>query len=231
MHQKIIITGANGGLGSAVTQKLLDEGNDVQGTIIPGESDIDQIKNRFNNKTKLKLNELNVLDEPAVARYIAGMPDIYGAVLTVGGFMMKSLQETTEQDLDRMISLNFKSAFYFTRHLIDRFKNQGKGRILYIAARPAIEKGGQALTAYALSKNMLVKLAEMVNEALVDSEANATVIAPDMIDTPANRNAMPEADYKKWIKPHEMADIIAFYLSSKADRIREPIVKLYGTRQ
>ena len=230
MHQKIIVTGANGGLGTAVTQKLLDDGYDVHGTIIPGESDIDQIKDRFNNKTKLNLSELNVLDEPAVERYMSDLPDVYGAVLTVGGFMMKSLQETSEQDLDRMIALNFKSAFYFTRHLIDRFKSRGKGRIFYIAARPAIEKGGQALTAYALSKNMLVKLAEMVNEALGDTEASATVIAPDMIDTPANRNAMPDADYKKWINPHEMADIMAFYLSSKADRIREPIVKIYGNR-
>ena len=104
-----------------------------------------------------------------------------------------------------------------------------KGRIFFISSKPGLEKGGKALTSYSVSKNMLVKLAEIVNEELQGTEASATVIAPDMIDTSANRQAMPDSDHDQWIKPEEIADAISFYLSEKADRIREPILKMYGS--
>jgi short-subunit dehydrogenase len=76
---------------------------------------------------------------------------------------------------------------------------------------------------------MLVKLGEIMNEELQGTEASATVIAPDLIDTAANRQAMPDSDHDKWIKPEEIAEAISFYLSEKAERIREPILKLYGS--
>ena len=229
MSQKIIVTGANGGLGTAVTQKLLNEGYEVYGTIIPGREDTERIRASFENHERLHLTKLDVLNEQDVENYVSAFDDVYGAVLTVGGFMMKSLKKTTENDLDKMINLNFKTAFYFARNLVDHLKDRKKGRIFLISSKPGLEKGGKALVSYSVSKNMLVKLGEIVNEELQGTEATATVIAPDMIDTPANRQAMPDADYKKWMKPGEIAEAISFYLSDKADRIREPLLKMYGS--
>ncbi|MGM0531783.1 MAG: SDR family NAD(P)-dependent oxidoreductase [Bacteroidota bacterium] len=228
MAQKIIVTGANGGLGTAVTQKLLNESYEVYGTVIPGRESTDNIKASFKKNEMLHLTKLDVLSEQDVENYLSAIDDVSGAILTVGGFMMKSLQKTTENDLDKMINLNFKTAFYFGKNLVDHFKSRNKGRIFFVSSKPGIEKGGKALTSYSVSKNMLVKLSEIVNEELHGTEASASVIAPDMIDTPANRQAMPDADYDKWIKPDEIAEVISFYLSAKADRIREPILKMYG---
>lgn len=228
MAQKIIVTGANGGLGTAVTQKLVNEGYEVHGTIIPGRENTDQIKATFDNNRSLNLTKLDVLNDQDVENYVSDVGDIYGAVLTVGGFMMKPFQKTTENDLDKMINLNFKTAFYFARNLVDHLKERKKGRIFFISSKPGLEKGGKALASYSVAKNMLVKLAEIVNEELQGTEASATVIAPDMIDTSANRQAMPDADYGKWMKPEEIAEAISFYLSPKSDRIREPILKMYG---
>ena len=229
MAQKIIVTGANGGLGTAVTQKLLNEGYEVHGTIIPGRENLDDIRATFENNEKLNLTKLDVLNEGEVQNFLYSLDDVYGAVLTVGGFMMKQLQKTSENDLDKMINLNFKTAFYFAKNLVDHFKERKKGRIFFISSKPGLEKGGQALTSYSISKNMLVKLGEIMNEGLQGTEASAIVIAPDLIDTAANRQAMPDSDHDKWIRPKEIAEAISFYLSEKAERIREPILKLYGS--
>ena len=229
MSQKIIVTGANGGLGTAVTQKLLNDGYEVYGTIIPGREDINKIRVTFKNNERLHLTKLDVLNEQEVDNFVSSIEDVYGAVLTAGGFMMKSFQKTTENDLNKMIDLNFKTAFYFARDLVDHFKSRKKGRIFFISSKPGLEKGGKALTSYSVSKNMLLKLGEIMNEELKGTQASATVIAPDMIDTSANREAMPNADFDQWIKPEEIAEAISFYMSERADRIREPVLKLYGS--
>jgi hypothetical protein len=76
---------------------------------------------------------------------------------------------------------------------------------------------------------MLIKLAEIVNEEFSGTQSSATLIAPDMIDTIPNREAMPDANFDDWIKPVEIARAIGFYLSDQAGRIREPLLKMYGS--
>ena len=229
MAQKIIVTGSNGGLGTAVTQHLLNKGYEVLGTIIPGGPDPQELKSTFKNNEKLTLEQVDALDPEAVEKYLGQAGDIFGAVLTAGGFQMKPFLKTTDKDLDKMINLNFKTAFHFARPLAEHFKNHGEGRLFMIASKPAVEKGGKALTSYAVSKHMLIKLAEIVNEEFTGTQASATLIAPDMIDTIPNREAMPDANFDEWIKPAEIAEAIAFYLSQKAERIREPLLKMYGS--
>jgi len=228
MAKKIIVTGANGGLGTFVTQKLLDKGYEVHGTLIPGGPDPEEVKSTFKNKDHLFLKAVDALNAVETAEYVKQTGDVYGAVLTVGGFQMKSFLNTTDEDLDKMISLNFKTAFHFAKPLTQQIKAQKKGHIFFIASRPALEKGGKALTSYSISKHMLIKLAEIVNEEFKGTHASSGVIAPDMIDTIPNRQAMPDANFEEWIKPVEIADAIAFYLREEAQRIREPILKLYG---
>jgi len=229
MKQKILVTGANGGLGTFVTQHLLDQDYVVHGTIIPNGPDPEQIRSTFRNNHNLQLKTVDALNEEQVQEYLQDKGDIYGAVLTVGGFQMKSFLKTREKDLDRMIDLNFKTAFHFARPLTETFKATGRGRLFLVASKPAVEKGGKALTSYSISKHMLIKLSEIINEELQSTHASATLIAPDMIDTPPNREAMPDANFDQWIKPPEIARVIGFYLSSGADRIREPLVKMYGS--
>lgn len=228
MARKIIVTGANGGLGTFITQKLLNDGYQVHGTIIPGGPDPEEVKSTFKNNGLLFLKAVDALNAVETADYIKQTGELYGAVLTVGGFQMKSFLKTNEDDLDKMINLNFKTAFHFARPLAEQLKTQKQGHIFFITSKPALEKGGKALTSYSISKHMLIKLSEIVNEEFKGTHASAALVAPDMIDTIPNREAMPDANFDEWIKPVEIADAIAFYLSDKAQRIREPILKLYG---
>jgi NAD(P)-dependent dehydrogenase (short-subunit alcohol dehydrogenase family) len=229
MAQKIMVTGSNGGLGTAITQHLLNEGYEVLGTVIPGGPNPQELKSSFKNNEKLTLEQVDALDPEAVEKYVSRAGDIYGAVLTVGGFQMKPFLKTSDKDLDKMIDLNFKTAFHFARPLAEHLKNRGAGRLFLITSKPAVEKGGKALTSYAVSKHMLIKLAEIVNEEFSGTQASATLIAPDMIDTVPNREAMPDANFDQWIKPVEIARAIGFYLSDQAGRIREPLLKMYGS--
>ncbi|MBS3807009.1 MAG: SDR family NAD(P)-dependent oxidoreductase [Bacteroidales bacterium] len=228
MARKIIVTGANGGLGTFITQKLLNDGYEVHGTIIPGGPDPEEVKSTFKNNGLLFLKAVDALNAVETAEYIKQTGEVYGAVLTVGGFQMKPFLKTNDDDLDKMINLNFKTAFHFARPLAEQLKSQKQGHIFFITSKPALEKGGKALTSYSISKHMLIKLSEIVNEEFKGTHASAAALAPDMIDTIPNREAMPDANFDEWIKPVEIADAIAFYLSDKAQRIREPILKLYG---
>ncbi len=228
MAQKIIVTGANGGLGTQVTQHLLNEGYEVHATIIPNGPEPEEAKSAFEQNERLHLKKVDALDQQQVQQYVENLGDVYGGVLTVGGFQMKPFLKTTQADLDRMIDLNFRTAFNFALPLARHFKEKGTGRLFFIGSKPAVEKGGRALTSYSLSKGMLTKLAEIANEELQGTEATATLVVPDLIDTPANRQAMPDADFSQWVKPSEIARIIGFYLTPQAQRLREPILKIYG---
>jgi NAD(P)-dependent dehydrogenase (short-subunit alcohol dehydrogenase family) len=229
MTKKVLVTGANGGLGTFVTQKLLDTGYEVYGTVIPGGPSPDELKSTFKNNENLQVDAVDALKADESANFIRQAGEIEGAVLTVGGFQMKSFLKTTDQDLDQMIDLNFKTAFHFAQPLAKKLKEQQKGHIFFIGSKPAVEKGGKALTSYTISKHMLVKLYEIVNEEFRGTQASAVLIAPDMIDTIPNRQAMPDANFDEWVKPVEIADAIAFYLSGQAGRIREPLLKIYGS--
>jgi NAD(P)-dependent dehydrogenase (short-subunit alcohol dehydrogenase family) len=84
------------------------------------------------------------------------------------------------------------------------------------------------MVAYGLTKSLLFRLAELMNDEAKGHNVVTTVVAPSTIDTPDNRKAMPDADYSKWVKPEAIADVIALHSSSVADIIREPVVKVYG---
>ena len=171
MAHKIIVTGANGGLGTFVTQKLLNEGYEVHGTIIPGGPDPEEVKSTFKNNEQLFLKAVDALNPVEPAEYIRQIGEVYGAVLTVGGFQMKPFLKTTDDDLDKMINLNFKTAFYFAKPLAEQLKAQKQGHIFFIGSKPALEKGGKALTSYSISKHMLIKLSEIDNEEFKGTHA------------------------------------------------------------
>jgi NAD(P)-dependent dehydrogenase (short-subunit alcohol dehydrogenase family) len=106
---------------------------------------------------------------------------------------------------------------------------QGSGRIFLIGSRQGLNilKGKGAL-AYSLSKSLLFRLAELLNAEAKGKNVVVSVIVPSTIDTPQNRESMPDADFSSWVTASQIADIIYFYSSGESSAIREPVIKVYG---
>lgn len=226
--KSIIITGANGGLGLSVTEKLIGEGYNV--IAATGKMGAGQLPSH----RQLSWREVDLLDEKAAELFVAealhSAPDLDAAVLLVGGFAMGKLTETTKAELEKMIDLNFYSAYHLVRPLLKHFLERPEGgRFILVGSRPGLDAAaGKDFFAYSLSKAMIFKLAEFINAEGKGKNVTATVIVPSTIDTEANRKAMPNADFSKWVTPKAIADTIAFYLSDEGRMIREGIVKVYN---
>lgn len=223
----VIITGANGNLGSAVTATFLEKGYKVVATVL-NESMISELPPHAN----LQVLVVNLSNEGETAGFVAetikSHQQVDAALLLVGGFAMGNLSATKGEDIDQQIILNFKTAFHVTKPLVEHMKAKGKGRIVFIGARPSLEAShGKGLIAYALSKSLLFKLAELINEDTKGTNITATVVVPSTLDTPVNRKSMPGVDPANWVKPGLLADLLEFAVSEASTILREPVLKAY----
>lgn len=223
----VLITGANGNLGTVVVKALHAKGFGICATIGSG-----GIPEAFERLT-LHTRQVNLTDENAVSQYAQEIlrihPELNAAILLVGGFAMGSIRETDGALLDKQIALNFKTGYFMVRSLIDHFATRGGGQFILIGSRPALQaEAGKNMVAYALSKSLVHHLAEIINAYGNGKKISATVIVPSTIDTVANRQSMPKADFSKWVKAEDIAETIAFILSDAGSSLRESILKLYN---
>ncbi|OJY92636.1 MAG: hypothetical protein BGP14_15075 [Sphingobacteriales bacterium 44-15] len=223
-----IITGASGNLGKAVVDKFLAAGYMVNGTVHSGKkNDTDST----NNKYEAVLVDL--MDEKSAQQFVDAViqkhHQIDVAVLTAGGFAMGSIAETKSADILQQYELNFATAYNIARPVFTQMLQQKKGRIFLTGSRPGTDaRYSKGMVAYGLSKALLFRLAELMNDEAKGTEVVTSVIVPGTIDTPQNRAAMPDADPTKWVTPESIADIIYYYCSASATIMREPILKVYN---
>ncbi|MEQ8546836.1 MAG: SDR family NAD(P)-dependent oxidoreductase [Cyclobacteriaceae bacterium] len=223
MSQNIIVTGANGNLGSAIADKLVAEGFHVIGLVRYGSKkpnpsvdyyDIDLTSEKY-VKDVFEMIERN-------------LDSLSGVVCTVGGFAMNSLEDTTADDLDKMWNLNFKTTFLTAQASAAWMKKAGGGNLIFTGARQAVAGGASGVLPYAISKGAVIQLADIINETSNDTGVKASVIIPSIIDTPQNREGMPDANFDQWVKPEEIAESVAFLLSEKSSPLRGTVLKIYG---
>jgi NAD(P)-dependent dehydrogenase (short-subunit alcohol dehydrogenase family) len=224
----VIITGANGNLGLAVTQKLLERGYRVIATVIneEGKSDLPADPN-------LEVEVVNLVDENEVAGFVSRCIEkhrqVDAALLLVGGFAAGNIALASGQDIDWQVSLNFHTAYFVARPLFQHMAGKGYGRLVLIGARPALDpRSGKDLLAYSLAKSMLFKLAEFLNEEAKGTNVTTTVVVPSTIDTPANRRNMPGVNAADWVKPEQLAELLEILVSEKGNPLRETILKVYN---
>ncbi len=227
MIKTILVTGANGNLGTAVVQHLHSQGHRICATVGSGGLPPDF------TKMTLDARSVNLTDEAASEQYIEEItrqyPDLSAAVLLVGGFDMGNIAATGGEAIDRQITLNFKTVYFIVRPLMEFFEKRGGGQFILIGARPALSpQAGQNLVAYALSKSLVFQLAEIINASGKNKGITAAVLVPSTIDTQANRRAMPDADFSKWVKAEDIARTIAFVLTDAGATLREAVLKVYN---
>ena len=226
--KKIIITGANGNLGSATVKKFLDEGYAV--LAIDGKQD--HLEFAAGNPN-FEFHSVNLTNENETTEFvhaaIAKHKKIDGALLLVGGFAMGNIKATSGADIQKQFSLNFETAYFVARPLIEHMQQNGYGRLVFIGARPAINpEQGKNLLAYSITKSLLFRLAELINEDNKGKNITASVIIPSTIDTAINRKDMPNADPANWVKPEQLAEILELITSEKGLPLRETVLKMYN---
>ena len=223
-----IVTGASGNMGQAVIKKFIDEGYKVIGTIIPN----DPVPIDF-PEDKLEKVVVDLMNEDDSEKFVSNIVAKYGsvdaAVLTVGGFAMGSIAETKTSDIAKQYKLNFETAYNAARPIFVQMLKQNSGRIFIIGSRPGLDaKSGKGMVAYGLAKSLIFRLAQLMNDEAKGKNVVTSVVVPSTIDTPQNRQAMPDADPSKWVKPEAIADAIYFYCTDAATVLREPIIKVYN---
>jgi NAD(P)-dependent dehydrogenase (short-subunit alcohol dehydrogenase family) len=224
----ILITGANGALGTVTVQKFLDAGYKVI-AVDAADDHLDFAK----NNAQFELHTVNLSDEAAAAAFademIAKHGTIDGALMLAGGFAMGGVDKTGVSELQKMYSLNFETAYHIARPLFAHMLQKKYGRLVFIGARPAlVPQAGKGMVAYALSKSLLFKLAELLNAEAGNKNVVASVVVPSTIDTKPNRESMPDADPSDWVKPQQIADVLEFICSEKGEPLRESIYKVYN---
>src|ERR1700730_14524542 len=191
-----LVTGANGGLGTHVTQALLDAG----ATVVGSSREIQQSEFNSPNYTALPA-ELCTRDgaKKAIASLVSHFGRLDILVHTVGGFAGgQSLAETDDATFQRMFDVNLNSAFYLLRAALPAMRKTGNGRIIAIGSRAAVDPG-PGVGAYSASKAALVSLIRTVAAENKDVAITANVLLPGTMDTPTNRQAMPGADTSQWV--------------------------------
>ena len=228
MKKHAIITGAAGNLGQAVTNGLLDAGYTVHAII-----------SHRDNTSYIRRKELSVYQADLMSEnetlntiniIIRGIEIIDLSIMTVGGFAPGRLQEVTLTDIEKMHRLNFVTAFNVVKAVLPFMEKQETGgKLFFIGAPPALHpEQAMDMVAYALSKSLLFRLSEIINEDGKEKNIRSVVVVPGNIDTPRNRISMPDADFTKWVKPEEIARRIIQVDSSSDMKVPDNILKIYN---
>lgn len=224
-HRVALVTGGTGALGREVVRAFAAAGLDVH---VPRRSrDREEELRSFLAERpedevvdRVRFHACDVTQPGDVDDLVRAVVEEHGRldvlVNGVGGFTMGSLEETGPGTWRRMIDINATSAFLCARAVGGPMKERGWGRILNVASMPALEGGEARMSAYAAAKAALVNLTGSLSKELRGDGITVNAVAPSIIDTPANRAAMPDADRSSWLTPAEITRVLAFLASDDA---------------
>jgi NAD(P)-dependent dehydrogenase (short-subunit alcohol dehydrogenase family) len=228
MSERIVfITGAKGGLGTFVTQSFLQQGDMVIGASLHMDSSEFPSPN-FRAMAVDFTNEQQVHD--SIAKIITEFGRLDVLVHVLGGFAGgQSIATTDDATWKRMQDLNLTSAFYVFRETIPHLRKSKNGRIVAIGSLTAKEPQPN-LGAYVTFKAALSTLVQTVALENADAGLTANVILPGTMDTLANRQAMPKADFSKWLNPKRVAELILWLADERAAQITGTVIPIEGNR-
>jgi NAD(P)-dependent dehydrogenase (short-subunit alcohol dehydrogenase family) len=233
-HDKIVlVTGGTGGLGREVTMAFLEAGARVAVTYQNAEEFAAVVSAAARTgAAPPDGTAVDVTDAAAVEQFVANVVKKHGRldvlVNTVGGYAGgTNLWEVDPRTYDKMLQLNLKAGFVLARAIVPVMIRQNRGWIVNIASKVALDHGaGGAL--YAASKAGALAMFDSLAAEVKPHNINVNSVLPSIIDTAANRKAMPGADFSKWPKPEEIARVILFLCSEEARVIHGAAIPVYG---
>jgi len=223
----VVVTGGAGALGIAVVEALLRGGAEVH---VPYLHAAEAERFPFRGEPRVHLaGPIDLASEVEVGRFYAGLPALWGSIHLAGGFAMGGIAETDREALMHQLEMNFVSCYLCCRAAVTAMRAGGGGRIVNVAARPALEpRTGAGMSAYAASKAAVAALTQALGEEVAQGGILVNAVAPSILDTPANRTAMPKAKHELWPKVEEVAATIVFLASAENRVTRSAVVPVYG---
>ncbi len=220
----VVVTGGTGALGSAVVRTLLSAGATCT---VPYMVEAEAQRFAYRGAMNVKLIRVPDLADEASVTDVYQNVTPWASIHIAGGFAMGKVAETDKATLMAQIDNNLISCFLCCRAAINAMR--GGGRIVNVAARPALEwRSGAGMTAYTVAKAGVAALTVALAEEVAKDGILVNAVAPSIMDTPANRAAMPKADFSAWPKPEEVAATILFLASPDNTVTRGAIVSVYG---
>ena len=222
----VVITGGTGALGTAVVEALIGAGAICH---VPCFNEAEAQRFALRDRPQVKLVVAgNLADETAIDRLYQSVGPLWASIHLAGGFAAGPLREASVATLRQQIDMNLLTCLLCCRAAVGAMTGSG-GRIVNVAARPALEwRSGAGMVAYAASKAAVAALTAALAEEVAKGGILVNAVAPSIIDTPANRAAMPKADYDLWPKVAEVAATIMFLASPDNRVTRGGIVPVYG---
>ena len=230
----VLVAGGTGGLGRAVSQAFLEEGATVIVTYRTQDEFDALVQAAAANTSRLEGQRVDVTDETAARRLVEDVAAKYqrldALVNTVGGYAGGvKLWDLETEVLDRMLALNLRSGYALSRAVVPVMLKQARGSIVNIAAKAAFDHPAGA-AAYAASKAAALAMMASLAAELAGTGVRVNSVLPNIIDTEANRQAMPTADFAKWPKPEDIARVILFLCSTDAKVVHGASIPVYGNR-
>jgi NAD(P)-dependent dehydrogenase (short-subunit alcohol dehydrogenase family) len=222
----MVVTGGAGALGSALVETLVNAGAICH---VPcfDEAEAQRFRLRTHGNVKVTVAG-NLADEAVVARLYQGLAPLWASIHIAGGFAAAPFADTAVAALRQQMDMNFVSCALCCRAAVKAMAGGG-GRIVNVSARPGLEwRSGAGMVAYTASKAAVAALTVALAEEVAKDGILVNAIAPSIMDTPANRSAMPKADYALWPKVEEVAATIAFLASPENRVTRGAVVTVYG---
>ena len=225
MNKTVIITGAAGNLGKPTVEVFLKNNWNVE-AIVNKNSAVNFVKNEL-----LHITSVDVTDESSIKKFFTNINSrcqkIDALICLVGGYTHGSLVETDKSVLEKMMNLNFYSAFNLARLTFEQMKKQNNGRIIFIGSPPATDANEAVHSVgYALSKSLLYKLAETMNCETAGKKVKSFIVVPVTIDTMQNRASMPDADFSKWMPAITIAEKLFQICSDESNNTYPAIIEL-----
>ncbi|MFC6634345.1 SDR family oxidoreductase [Microbulbifer taiwanensis] len=220
--KRIAITGANGALGRAVSQKALALGAEpVLLDLAFGEQGAD-------SSTGVERHSLDLRDAAAVKWCFAEIGAVDGVFNLAGGFDMgPAVHEVTDESWEFLFDINVKTMHNVVRAVVPGMLDRGRGAIVNVGAAGALS-GLPHMGAYCASKSVVMRLTESLSAELKQKNINVNAVLPGVIDTPANRRAMPDADVSQWVATEDLASAICFLASGAACAIHGALIPVTG---
>jgi NAD(P)-dependent dehydrogenase (short-subunit alcohol dehydrogenase family) len=226
-NKVVAVTGGFGQLGVAVVQAALAAGARVAALdVAPSPADSNALG------SALALGGLDLAEPVAVARALdtvaAALGGLDALVNVAGTYRWQTLEQGSLETWDLLYRVNLRTAVSASRAALPLLLRAGRGRIVNVGAAAATARAGTGMGAYAASKAGVLKLTEALAEEVKDRGITVNAVLPSILDTPANRADMPQADFTRWVAPRDVANVIVFLLSDEARAVTGALIPVPG---
>ncbi len=228
-----MVTGATGSLGRAVAKALAEAGARLALVDRAAQERFEEVfPALIGSPAGYFGHGVDLTDPDAVARLVDDIMERFGRIdglaNIVGGYRAGTpVHETPLETWDFMLNLNARTTFLTSRAVVPHMIAQGSGKIVTVGARVALG-GTRHHAAYSVAKTAVLRLTESLSAEVKGYGINVNCVLPGTLDTPPNREAMPNADFSRWVSPEALADVILFLLSDRARAVHGAAIPVYG---